>query len=31
MTHDPLLALARRLPPIDGFPTIDELRADLLA
>jgi len=31
MTHDPLLALARHLPAIDGFPTVDELRADLLA
>lgn len=31
MTHDPLLSLAQRLPAIDGFPTVDELRADLLA
>jgi hypothetical protein len=31
MTHDPLLSLAQRLPAIEGFPTVDELRADLLA
>lgn len=31
MTHDPLLSLAQRLPAIQGFPTVDELRADLLS